>query len=238
LSSQQLITQSMGYDDFRGPQLDPDLWAPFAIDGIPRLEPGATTTFADGVLTVDIPEFENANAEDPGFDGTKHVVVSTRGFAIPEAGPVRFEAEMAVDHVGVHRDYRLGVAAFVIVDTEGSSGAVLNFLATADRVYAEQEISAVTGGEDPYTRIVESPFVPVRDGFRHLVVEIDRSAGRVTWTADGESIHDALGLEGLPDSVHIGFAFFTNTQTGVPSNHGQGARASWRNFRYSLLAVG
>lgn len=238
MSFQEPINRSIRYDDLRGPELDQDLWAPFAIDGIPRLDPEATTTVADGVLTVDIPEFKNADAEDPGFDGTKHVVFSTRGFAIPMAGPVRFEAEMAVDHVGVNGDYRLGVAAFVIVDTEGSSGAVLNFLATADRVYAEQEISAVTGGEDPYTRIVESPFVPVRDGFRHLVVEIDRSAGRVTWTADGQSIHEALGLQGLPGSVHVGFAFFTNTQTGVPSSHGQGGRASWRNFRYSLPSEG
>lgn len=238
MSFQEPINQSIQYDDLRGPELDQDLWAPFAIDGIPRLDPEATTTVANGILTVDIPEFKNADAKDPGFDGTKHVVFSTRAFAIPEAGPVRFEAEMAVDHVGVRGDYRLGVAAFVIIDTEGSSGAVLNLLATADRVYAEQEISGVTGGEDPYTRIVESPFVPVRDGFRHLVLEIDRLAGRVTWRADGESIHEALRLDGLPDAMHIGFAFFTNTQRGVPSNHGQGGRASWRNFRYSLIAEG
>jgi hypothetical protein len=229
----------MQYDDFRGPGLDPDLWLPFSHSGAPLLEPGASTTVADGVLTVDIPKFTHSNPEDWANDSTKHVVISTKGFAIPADTPVRLEVELAVDHVGAEGDYRLGTASFVIVDSDGSTGTVLNFLATADRVYAEHEVLPWTDPDGHFTRMIESPFAPVREeGYRHFAVDIDRPGGRVTWTADGESIHEALGLDVLPDSLHIGFAFFTNMQTGVPSNLGQGGRASWRNFRYTLAPEG
>jgi hypothetical protein len=236
----ELITQSMQYDGFRGPQLDPELWAPFSHSGVPLLEPDAKTTVADGVLTVEIPKFTHSNPEDWANDATKHVVVSTKGFAVPADTPVRLEVDLAVDHVGADGDYRFGTASFVIVDSEGSTGTVLNFLATVDRVYAEHEVLPWTETDDGhFTRMIESPFAPVRpEGFRHLVVEIDRPGGRVTWTADGESIHEALGLDVLPDSLHIGFAFFTNTQTGVPSNLGQGGCASWRDFRYTVAPEG
>lgn len=233
----ELITQSMQYDDFRGPDLDPDLWAPFSHDGSPLLEPAATTTVADGVLTVDIPEFTRSNPEDWSNDSTKHVVISTKAFAVPADTPARLEVEMAVDHVGMEGDYRFGVAAFVIVDADGPTGTVLNFLATADRVFAEHEI--LPWVDSHFTRMVENPFAPVRqEGFRRFVVEIDRPGGRVSWTVDGESIHEALGLDGLPDSLHVGIAFFTSMQTGVTSNRGQGGRASWRNFRYTLAPEG
>ena len=101
----------------------------------------------------------------------------------------------------------------------------------------EHEVLAVSGVESPFTRVVNDPFVPVRsEGFRACRIEIDRSIGRVTWTVDGHIVHEAISLEGLPDSVHIGYGFFTLVPvgSGQGSCHGQGGHASWRSFNYAV----
>jgi hypothetical protein len=46
----------------------------------------------------------------------------------------------------------------------------------------------------------------------------------------------AAGLTGLPEDVHMSFGMFTLLPIGDgdSSCQGQGGRASWRNFAYSL----
>ena len=223
------------YDDLSGPLLDESLWAPLVM-GTPRVEKDAVTTVSDGVVTVDIATFASADPDNQALDNTKHVIFSTRVFDLPATGPARFEAELAVDHIGGDSgDYRLGVAALVLL--EPATGKVLNVLATADRVYAEHEELAYPGVEQPFTRVIDSPLGGFGGrGFHVVGVEIDRSLGRVVWTCDGRVLHEALGLDPLPASVTVGFGFFTLLPISPDrsSAQGQGARASWRNFRYAI----
>ena len=74
--------------------------------------------------------------------------------------------------------------------------------------------------------------------FRHCSIEIDRSCGQVVWKIDDKILFVAAGLTGLPEELHLGFGIFTVVPLGEgrSSCHGQGARASWRNFEYSLPA--
>ncbi|GLY94217.1 DUF6081 family protein [Actinoplanes sp. NBRC 103695] len=225
------------YDELAGPALDPALWEPLSM-GVPRLEEGAITTVSDGVVTVDVPEFTNADPANQSLDNTKHVLLSTRRFDLPADGPARFRTEIAVDHIGGDSgDYRLGAAAFILVDTDGATAMVFDVLATADRVYAEHEVLPFPGVPHPFTRIVDNPIHPVAaTGFRLCEVRIDRSSGRATWTVDGFTVLDLTGLAELPESVHIGFGYVTLLPIGEgrSSAQGQGARASWRNFRYDV----
>ena len=225
-----------GYDPFEGPVLDPGLWEPVTIGSHPRVEPAARTTVEGGALTVDIPRFTASHPEDQVLDNTKHLILSKRTFDIPAAGTVRFGVDLAVHDVGVDSgDYRKGVAAFVVADPFGTH-MVFDVLGTRDQIFAIHEIIGVPGQEAPFTRVVNDPFFPpAASDFRSCSIEIDRAAGRVTWAVDGHILHEACGLVLLPESVRIGFGFFTLFPVGrsESSCQGQGGRASWRHFRYS-----
>ena len=69
---------------------------------------------------------------------------------------------------------------------------------------------------------------------RAYAITIDRAAGRVVWTVDGHTALEIRGEDGLPESVHVGFGFFTLTPAAEGSVRGQGGRASWRDVRYDL----
>lgn len=221
----------VSYDTMTGPDLDRSLWSDFELGGVPRTEPDAVTTVADGAVTVDIPAFRNGDENSQGMDNTKHLVLSTRTFPLPERGVARFAVDVHVDHVGMDDDYRLGVATLNVF--AAATGQVWNALATADRVFAEHELLAADG----YTRVVESPHVPTgQDAFRELEVEIDRGRGHVTWRVNGAVIHEASGLTDIADEVSLGYQVVTMMpiSSGQGSRRGQGARVTWRNFRYDL----
>ena len=229
------------YDAFTGPELDGRLWEPLSI-GSPRVEPGATSTFADGAITVDIPRFTNASPDSQMLDNTKHVIHSTHSFDLRAAGVSRFGVDLAVNHVGDGSDdYRRGLAAFNVVDTTGETNLVFDILATDTLIFAELEVLALPGQPDPFTRVVHDPFLPTDDAqgdFRFCCIEFEPAAGRVTWSADGRVLHEARGVT-LPESVGIGFGFFTllPVSLGEDSCQGHGGRASWRNFRCELDQV-
>ncbi|GAA3293383.1 hypothetical protein GCM10020218_070220 [Dactylosporangium vinaceum] len=136
-------------------------------------------------------------------------------------------------HRGGSGDYRLGIAAFIVV--EPSTGKVFNILATADRLFAEHEELPYPGVAAPFTRVVDDPLAGVGGpGFHAVAVELDRSRGHVAWTAGGRLLHEASGLSDLPAAVTIGFGLFTLLPIGAgrSSAQGQGARASCGHFRY------
>lgn len=118
---------------------------------------------------------------------------------------------------------------------------IFNILSTGDRVFAEQEVLPVPGQENPFTRVIEDPFffsrvgTPTDPDFRHCQIEIDRSGGQVVWKVDHEILHVPSGLTGLPEEVYMAFGMLTLLPIGEGegSCHGQGGRASWRNFEYS-----
>jgi hypothetical protein len=230
------------YDDFAGPELDPARWEPLTLGGVARLEPAARTTVADGVLSVEIPEFTNADPGNQMLDNTKHVVFATQGFPLPPGGVARFAVELRADVGDPSGDYRLGFASLNVADTTGGTHQVFNILSTGARVFAEQEVLPVPGQADPFTRVVEDPFFLARaggqadDGFRHCQIEVDRARGQVVWRVDHRVLHVASGLTDLPDELHMGLGMFTLLAIGdgPGSVRGQGGSASWRNLAFSL----
>ena len=230
------------YDQLAGPGVDPTLWEPLNMGTGPLLEPEARTTVADGVWTVDVTEFKNSDATNQAVDNSKHVILSTRALPIPADGVGRFAVEIHADRVGDgdSGDYRYGVVSFNVVDV--ATGLVFDILSTGKRYFAEHEVLAYPGQEHPFTRVVHDPFFFSRAGdavdpeFRRCEVEIDRSGGRVVWKVDGAVLHEVDGLTDLPEEVHIGIGLFTlvPVSQAESSVHGQGARASWRNFEYKL----
>ncbi len=227
------------YDELAGPGLDASLWEPLDFGFGPRVEPEAETTVHDGVVTIDVPRFTAAHESNQGLDNTKHVIFTTRGFHVPEGGVARFSAELRSEVRDVSGDYRQGFACFNVVDLTGATHTVFNILSTGERVFAEQELLAPA--EEPFTRIIEDPFFFSRrglrpdGGFRRCTTEIDRSRGQVVYRVDDEILHVAAGLTDLPEEVRMAFGIFTLLPIGEGegSAHGQGGRASWRNFRYS-----
>src|ERR1019366_2412165 len=208
--------QRTKYDEFAGPTLDSSLWEPLSFGPLIRLEPEARTTVENGVLTVDIPEFKNGDSSRQGLDNSKHVMFSKRGFHLPADGVGRFSVDLRAEIVGEESgDYRQGVAAFILCDTTGGTHMVLNILSMGDRFFAEHEVLAVPGQENPFTRMIEDPFFFERaesrpdPDFRHCSIEIDRSRGQAVWKIDDKILHVAGGLIGLPEEVHMGFGVFT-----------------------------
>ena len=230
------------YDKLAGPELDWSLWEPLDFGFGPRVEPEAQTTVQDGVVTVDVPRFTVSHGSNQGLDNTKHVIFTTQGFLIPEDGAARFSVELRSEVRDESGDYRQGFASFNVVDSTGPTHTVFNILSTGERVFAEQEL--LQPAPEPFTRIIEDPFFFSRRGtrpdrgFRRCMTEIDRSRGQVVYRVDDEILHVAAGFTELPDEVHMAFGMFTLLPIGEGegSTHGQGGRASWRNFRYSGVA--
>lgn len=214
---------------------------PFDVGSGPRLEPEACTTVENGVVTVDVPRFLNCDATNQGLDNTKHLIFTKQGFRLPADGVGRFVVDLRAEVGDGSGNYRQGFATFTLADTTGATHMVFNILSTGERVFAEQEVLPTPGQENPFTRVIEDPFLFSRAGSpsspdsRRCEIEIDRSREQVVWTFDGRVLHEAAGLI---EEVHMGFGMFTLLPIGEGegSCHGQGGRASWRNFEYSLPA--
>lgn len=230
------------YDPMNGPELDSSFWEPLNIGSGPLVEAGAITTVENGSVRVHIPEFTNSSESNQAIDNSKHVILSTQSFSVPADGVGRFGVDMRVDKAGDgdDGDYRYGVASFNVLDI--STGAVFNILSTGHRFLAEHEALAYPGVEHPFTRVIDDALFAARghdtdaSAFRHCEVIIDRAAGCVTWMIDNRVLHEARGLLDLPAEIHIGIGVFTivPVMAGTSSLHGQGADATWRDFRVSI----
>ncbi|PRY65887.1 hypothetical protein B0I08_10935 [Glaciihabitans tibetensis] len=230
------------YDPMVGPDLDASLWEPLNIGTGPLVEAGATTTVEAGAVTLRIPELANASDSNQAIDNSKHVILSTRAFAIPSDGVGRFAVDMHVDDAGDGDggDYRYGVASFNVLDI--STGAVFNIFSTGQRFLAQHEALAYPGVDHPFTRVIDDALFAARgdsipaSAYRECEVVIDRAAGSVTWTIDGRILHEAHGLTDLPAEIHIGLGVFTiiPVGSGTGSLHGQGVDATWKNFRVAI----
>lgn len=98
-------------------------------------EAAAVTELSDGALCVHVERFENSRAVQP-MDNSKHLLLSTADFALPEHGVVEFSGgEVGARNVNASaRDYRDGFAALVVVDM--TSGLVFDVGVTSDSVFA------------------------------------------------------------------------------------------------------
>jgi hypothetical protein len=238
-------TEWITYDNFEGPELDTTLWGPLTFGPKVCVEPEAKTTVKDGVLTLDIPRFTNCDPKIQGADNSKHVILSKQGFKLPAEGTASFSVDLRAQITGDESgDYRQGLAAFIVIDKTCGTNMLFDILSMGDRYLAEHEVLPMPGQQNPYTRMIEDPLFFSRSGqrpdpeYRRCQIDIDRLHGQVTWKIDGQIYFSAAGLTGLPEEVYIGYGIFTVVplENGKGSCHGQGIKASWRNFAYNIAS--
>lgn len=225
------------YDDFNGPSLDMSRWD-FLRFPLPDggayvcAESNAKTELVGGALRVHVEAFENSHFVQP-MDNSKHLLLSTADFRLPEAGVVKFYGELSARSINATpRDYRDGFASLVVVDM--ASGFVFDLCATSDSVFAIQERLPFPGVDRPYTWVVEEPLAAVSVGpnrFYSCRITIDTSARTVLWQVDGVTLFETT-VEALPETVKLGLGMFTLHPTAEGASRslrGQGLSASWRN---------
>ena len=232
----------VAYDDLVGPDLDPARWSPVRLPlptGEPApLDPGAQLTVTDGTVRVTIPRFSVSHDTFQAADSAKYLLVSTGRFELPPDRPVTFAVDLAVENVGGEpADYRLGMAAFQVVDLDGTQRA-FSVCGTSTRVLALHEhVSAGSGGDGrPFYHVVESPYEDFDDDFtRFRVCEItlDRGTSTAIWRVDGRTVYETRGTV-IPERARIAFGIWTMVAIRAGRSralHGQGLDARWRRPR-------
>lgn len=234
--------QARQYDDFSGPELDPERWMFLQYplpDGSTHVcsEPSATTSVGGGALKVRIEQFENTHGVQI-IDNPKHLLFSTRAFEIPATGQCRFSVTMAGQGINTTpHDYRDGFAAFNVLDLAG--GWVFDLAVSMDTVFAIHERLPLPGVEQPFTHCVNAPLsgIDATPGTEHrYTVSLDRGAGTAAWIVDGTTIYEIAGAE-IPERVQVGFGVFTLHQVqdnASVSLRGQGFDAAWRDVEIDL----
>lgn len=204
------------YDDFTGPERDESRWAfleyPPGDDGSSWrcAEPRARTRVGDGSLDISIEQFERAHDHVAIMDNPKHLLLSTRAFALPASCAATFTMDLAVtSHNAAPRDYRDGFASMNVLDMQ--SGWVFDACATGDSLFAIYERLPMPGVESPFTHVVDAPLsgVATTQGQRHThSVTLDTEHGVARWHVDGTLIYQVQGVE-IPERVNIGLGIFT-----------------------------
>lgn len=233
------------YDEFGGSALDTSKWEflQFPLpDGGSYIcsEASASTETSDGVLRVAIESFQNSHFVQP-MDNSKHLLLSTADFHIPNTGVTQFYGELSCLNINAApRDYRDGFASLVVVDM--ASGSVFDLCATSDSVFAIQERLPLPGVDKPCTWVIEDPLAAVAVGperFYSCRITIDADARSVIWQVDGVTLFEAT-VEALPDRVKLGLGIFTLRPVADGASRslrGQGLAAAWRNVGTTAIAT-
>jgi hypothetical protein len=229
------------YDDFAGPALDRERWAPARLpmpDGSfhEPLDPNAEMTVADGELRVRIPRFTLSHDTFQPADNVKYLAFSTRQFELPDEGPAAFGVDLVISNVnGDPTDVRSAMAAFNVVDPDGSA-RVFDVCGTSTRVFAmHEQLPGKTAAAAPFAHAVESPFVDFDDDFtryRACEITLDKSRSSAEWRVDDQLVYAAHGTF-IPDRVRVGFGIFTMVPVRDGASrclNGQGLDARWRGF--------
>jgi hypothetical protein len=229
------------YDELSGPDLDDARWSPARLP-LPTggvhlpLDPNAEVAVGEGEVRVRIPRFSLAHDTFQAGDSPKYLIFSTGQFELPRDRPATFAADLAIENIGGEpRDFRQGMAAFHAFDFEVSK-RVFAICGTSTRVFALHEQLGFGGTEEPFYRVVESPYEDFDDDFtrfRSCEITLDRSRSTAVWRVDGHKVYESPGTF-IPERVRIGFGIWTMLpiRNGRSrSLDGQGLSARWRGFR-------
>jgi hypothetical protein len=229
------------YDELSGPHVDASRWTPAHLP-LPTgarhiaLHPDAQLAVGDGEVRVTIPRFAVSHDAFQAVDSVKHLVLSTRWFALPPDRPVTFAADLAVENLnGEPADYRRGIAAFHVADLDVTK-RVFSICGTSARVLAMHEHLAFGAPSEPFVHVVESPYADFDDDFtrpRACEITLDRRRSTATWRVDGRTVYEATGTV-IPEGARMAFGIFT--MLPIREGHsrsldGQGIDARWRRFR-------
>ncbi|MEN3310002.1 MAG: hypothetical protein V7603_6204 [Micromonosporaceae bacterium] len=236
-----LTTNAWTYDDFTGGELDPARWRVMSIagaDGETRRyqDRNAQVRTGDGRLELTVNPFTRFHDTDPRQNNAKQMYRTVRRFAVPPAGRLTFEVEMAVRTYG-QIPYDLLDAFGTVNVFDLATGIVLNAAATNDTVYVVVErlvLPGVTRPDDHYIHRVVLD-VPTEPGRKHgYAITYLAEPSEVEFHVDGRLAYRTR----LPVAVrrfNAGMALFSARDLAryprAQREHGQGATGWWGPWR-------
>ncbi|SCL41861.1 hypothetical protein GA0074692_6534 [Micromonospora pallida] len=236
-----LETTTWTYDDFTSDKLDPARWRIMSIAGADGetyryQDRNARMRTGDGHLELTVNPFTRFHDTDPRQNNAKQMYRSVRRLAVPAAGQLAVEVEMAV------RTY--GQTPYDLLDAYGTvnlfdlqTGVVLNAAATNDTVYAVVErlvLPGVTRPDEYYIHRVVLD-VPTGPGDAHgYAITYRAETSEVEFHVDGRLAYWTR----LPVPVTgftAGMALFSARNLAryprAQREHGQGATGRWGPWR-------
>src|ERR1700683_4845703 len=158
-------------------------------------EPDAVVIVQDGFLRVAAVPYTRGHNTIQFLDNAKHMYFSTRTFACPEGGTIKFAIDLAATIVDcAPGDLYDGFVSFNVLDF--STGAALDFFVgneTIATVYGKlpfpgvPEVSAAHG--PPYFCLFEEMRHAASPGkVHHFEITYDGSLDRVTFSLDGSEV--------------------------------------------------
>lgn len=236
-----LKTTAWTYDDFTSDRLDAARWTVMSIAGSDGQthqyqDRNAQVRTGDGRLQLTVNPFTRFHDTDPRQNNAKQMYRSVRRFAVPEAGPLTFEVDMAVRTYGqVPYDLLDAFGTINLFDLE--TGVVLNAAATNDTVYAVVErlvLPGVTRPDDHFIHRVVLD-VPTEPGREHgYAINYRAETSEVEFHVDGRLAYWTrlpVPVKGFTAGMALFSARDLSRYTRAQREHGQGATGRWGQWR-------
>lgn len=197
-------------------------------------EPEAVAIVRNGNLQISVAPLTRSHDLHQILDNAKHILFSSRTFAVPDEGGISLELSMRVRRGGaIPGDLYDGYGSLLCLDF--STGTAIDWFLAED-ICAPAFARLPFPGLDlppaePYKYWAifrETTLQPRGDGFHDFRIEIEPARG-VTWFADGIQIaHERVPYR-LGDLV-LGLGIMTEKDigpSGSTSVHGQGIQVEW-----------
>jgi len=236
-----LRTNAWTYDDFMSEEIDLDRWTVMSIAGADGethhyQDRNAQVRTGDGRLELTVHPFTRFHDTDPRQNNAKQMYRSVRRFAVPAAGRLTFEVEMAVRTYGqVPYDLLDAFGTVSLFDLQ--TGVVLNAAATNDTVYAVVErlvLPGVTRPDEHYIHRVVLD-VPTEPGRAHgYAITYRAQTSEVEFHVDGRIAYWTrlpVPVAGLTAGMALFSARDLTRYPRAQREHGQGATGWWGPWR-------
>ncbi|BCB91793.1 DUF6081 family protein [Phytohabitans suffuscus] len=236
-----LRTDAWTYDDFTSGELDPARWSIMSISGADGRthryqDRNALVRTGDGRLELTVNPFTRFHDTDPRQNNAKQMYRSVRRFAVPEAGRLTFEVDMAVRTFG-QIPYDLLDAFGTVNLFDLRTGVVLNAAATNDTLYAVVErlvLPGVTAQDEHYIHRVVMD-VPTEPGRPHgYAVSYQAGTDEVEFRVDGRLAYWTrlpVPVTGFTAGMALFSARDLSRYTRAQRERGQGATGWWGPWR-------
>ncbi|WP_405792407.1 DUF6081 family protein [Streptomyces sp. NBC_01506] len=229
------------YDDFTSVELDTARWRIMATKGADGeshryQDRNALVRTGDGRLELTVDPFTRFHDTDPRRNNAKQMYRSVRHFAVPAAGQLTFEVDMAV------RTYRQ--IPYDLLDAFGTvnlfdleTGVVLNAAATNDTVYAVVERLVIPGVTHPHEHYIHRAVMDVatEPGRTHrYAITYRAETSEARWYVDGQLAYWArlpVPVTGFDAGMALFSARDLSRYARREREHGQGARGRWGPWR-------
>lgn len=242
----QAVPDTVDYDDFTTPTLDPLRWEVGAVGrNGPRphvfADPNLELTQDTGELTLRLEPFTRFVDKIQALSDPKQLFVSTSRFAPQPGKTLRFETAMSVTTDGARAmdPYdALGMTGFVDLLT----GNVMGFAASNDAVYAVHQrvfIPGVTREEEEFSHRVALDVEQAAMRFQNLAVSYSVANGELIWEVEERTVYRTVAATPM-EGLHLGMGLYSATSLNRPladRAHGQGVTATWRPWRVSSVPV-